>query len=479
VKILAAWVGGYHLNRGYNICTRETLAQVYNPMFHALPPTSGAWAAAPALEREWPLTPGDLLLIKRQHDVLTLARDLIEKHCPGWCMAWREVVEAGRLVTASVCPRVGLAQSCTLLQLTSADVALASCLLATLNSMVVDFCAHQKMSGRRLTPAILDQLPIVPPTTYAAPCAWDHAVLLRDWVTPRVLELVYTSPGLAPFARDCGYDGPAFRWDAVRRRWLYSELEAAYGLLYGLARPEMAFILETCMPGQPPQPSAAASSEALPTTQLILQVYDALHQARETGKAYHSPLAPSPAPPHPGQEHSQRMQGNKARSRLHPVDPRPADTYKTCVPLLDLHTVAGAFVEGEEVEPEIWCGVPPERVLRPGMFVAQMVGHAMEPQIPDGAYCLFERQHDERAQALQGRIVLAQHRDIYDPETGGNYTIRRYVQEQHSGASRSRPTRSVRLLPLHPAYAPIILDNVPTGERHVIATFLTVLDTLA
>jgi hypothetical protein len=35
------------------------------------------------------------------------------------------------------------------------------------------------------------------------------------------------------------------------------------------------------------------------------------------------------------------------------------------------------------------------------------------------------------------------------------------------------------LLPLHPAYAPIILDNVPPGERHVIATLLTVLDTHA
>jgi hypothetical protein len=110
------------------------------------------------------------------------------------------------------------------------------------------------------------------------------------------------------------------------------------------------------------------------------------------------------------------------------------------------------------------------------MFVMQMIGHAMEPQIPDGACCLFERQRDERAHALQGRIVLAQHRNIYDPETGGNYTIRRYTQEQGSGASRNRSTRSIRLLPLHPAYAPIILDNVPIGERHVIATFLTVLD---
>jgi hypothetical protein len=35
------------------------------------------------------------------------------------------------------------------------------------------------------------------------------------------------------------------------------------------------------------------------------------------------------------------------------------------------------------------------------------------------------------------------------------------------------------LLPLHPAYAPIILDNIPTDEQHVIATFLTVIETHA
>src|SRR5712692_269376 len=188
LKILAAWVAGYHLNRGHDTCTRETLAQVYNPMFHALPLTPGAWAAAPALEREWPCTPGDLLLIKRQHDVLALARHLIEKHCPGWCIAWREMVDTANTVIAAVLPRVGLAQTCPLLHLASADATLASCLLANLNSVIVDFCARQKMPGRRLTPEILYQLPIVPPSTYAAPCARDHAVLLRDWVAPRVLE---------------------------------------------------------------------------------------------------------------------------------------------------------------------------------------------------------------------------------------------------------------------------------------------------
>ena len=210
-----------------------------------------------------------------------------------------------------MCPRVGLAQSCALLRLAATDAVLAMCLLANLNSVVVDFCARQKMSGRRLTPALLDQLPIVPPAAYAATCAWDHAVLLRDWVAPRVLELVYTSPALAPLAQDCGYDGPAFPWDAARRHWLHSELEAAYCLIYGLARPDVVFILETCMPGQPSQPLDATSSETLPASDLILQVYDALHQAQRdwysvslTARSASGCSTPRPgaSPAHAGEE---------------------------------------------------------------------------------------------------------------------------------------------------------------------------------
>ncbi|HOZ21920.1 MAG TPA: hypothetical protein PLO28_09075, partial [bacterium] len=52
------------------------------------------------------------------------------------------------------------------------------------------------------------------------------------WLLPRVLELVYTSHDLAPFARDCGYDGPPFQWDEERRFQLRCELDAAFFHLY-------------------------------------------------------------------------------------------------------------------------------------------------------------------------------------------------------------------------------------------------------
>ena len=51
---------------------------------------------------------------------------------------------------------------------------------------------------------------------------------LRKLIVPRVLELTYTAWDLEGFARDCGYDGPPFRWDEERRFMLRCELDAAF-----------------------------------------------------------------------------------------------------------------------------------------------------------------------------------------------------------------------------------------------------------
>ena len=50
---------------------------------------------------------------------------------------------------------------------------------------------------------------------------------------------------MAPFARDLGYDGPPFTWNEEKRRHLRARLDALYFHLYGLSRPEAAYILDT------------------------------------------------------------------------------------------------------------------------------------------------------------------------------------------------------------------------------------------
>jgi hypothetical protein len=67
---------------------------------------------------------------------------------------------------------------------------------------------------------------------------------LAEWVVPRVLELSYSALDLATFAEDLGYTGPPFRWDEQRRRVVKCELDAAFFLLYGVARDDVAYILD-------------------------------------------------------------------------------------------------------------------------------------------------------------------------------------------------------------------------------------------
>lgn len=70
---------------------------------------------------------------------------------------------------------------------------------------------RQKVGGTHLTYGFLRQFPILPPDTYDEPACWTGGTSLREWIAPRVLELVYTAWDMAPFARDLGYDGPPFR----------------------------------------------------------------------------------------------------------------------------------------------------------------------------------------------------------------------------------------------------------------------------
>jgi hypothetical protein len=108
------------------------------------------------------------------------------------------------------------------------------------------------------------------------------------------LELTYTAWDLQPFAQDCGYDGPPFRWDPERRALLRAELDAAFFHLYGLPRDDVDYVMETF-------PIVKRHDEAAHghyrTKRLILERYDAMAAAAATGQPYETVLDPPPADP--------------------------------------------------------------------------------------------------------------------------------------------------------------------------------------
>ena len=135
---------------------------------------------------------------------------------------------------------------------------------------------------------IVKQLPALSPHHYSSE--------LLQLITPRILELTYTSWDIKAFADDVwgeadetlqgaitqawqanvaatgghvgaqppdwlahltpspsegegrgggGFPHPPFKWDEERRAHLRAELDALYGHLYGLTREELAYILDT------------------------------------------------------------------------------------------------------------------------------------------------------------------------------------------------------------------------------------------
>ena len=110
---------------------------------------------------------------------------------------------------------------------------MAFAFLSAVNSFAFDYVTRQKLGGSHMNFFILNQLPAPPPGAYNERVGWIiSSQVLRDWLLPRVLELTYTAWDLQPFAQDCGYPGPPFRWDEERRFLLRCELDAAFFHLY-------------------------------------------------------------------------------------------------------------------------------------------------------------------------------------------------------------------------------------------------------
>ncbi len=158
---------------------------------------------------------------------------------------------------------------------------------------------------------------------------------------------------------------------------------------------------------------------------------------------------------------------------LRVVEPAPEFKYVTCVPLIPLKAAAGAFSELQYIEDEGfgWVEVESRHRLRPGMFVAQVVGKSMEPVIPDGAWCLFRAPVDG---TRQGKTVLVQLRDATDPETGQRYTVKRYESEKTKDGDSWRHER-ITLKPVNSDFEPIVLTGVDEGELQVVAELVEVL----
>lgn len=96
------------------------------------------------------------------------------------------------------------------------------------------------------------------------------------------------------------------------------------------------------------------------------------------------------------------------------------------VPYYDLEIAAGKFSDLQSVEEVKYIELK-NMTNHADYFVCKVVGESMNKIIPNGSLCLFKKYS---AGSRNGLITLVEGNDIFDSETGANYTIKEYSSKK-------------------------------------------------
>ena len=194
-----------------------------------------------------------------------------------WSLAWRSIARAidERTLIASVVPTKAAFGDTVTLLMPDTDDKLAACLLAVLNSLVVDFVLRIKQAGVHASLFYVKQLPIIPPASFTSEDI--------DFIAARVAQLTRTADDINAVWLT---DYPVYTFQEPQARLaLRAQLDAYIAKMYGLSREELAYILDPAAVMGPDHPSVTFPGlkrkeieqygEYL-TQRLVLTAYDAI-----------------------------------------------------------------------------------------------------------------------------------------------------------------------------------------------------------
>ncbi|MBL8952345.1 MAG: helix-turn-helix domain-containing protein [Myxococcaceae bacterium] len=126
------------------------------------------------------------------------------------------------------------------------------------------------------------------------------------------------------------------------------------------------------------------------------------------------------------------------------------------IPVYGFRPAAGAWSRWQRVEISAWVQPPDFIRARKGLCVARVSGRSMEPDVPDGSWCLFAAPWDSPRSGEVGIFMKAE-----EPAGGALFTLKAFA-----------PARGA-LEPRNRAFSPIRAD--PAGTERAFARLLRVL----
>ncbi|WP_207346452.1 hypothetical protein [Arthrobacter sp. E3] len=186
-----------------------------------------------------------------------------------------------RTIISSLTTRVAAGNSCPRITVRNGSQELLS---AILNSFALDFAARPKVGGSNLNFFIAYQLPVLTPESLKVQCYWDTERSVEQWLMHRVDELINTSWTLSE-------PSPPHEWSVERRAQLRAELDAAFFHLYGFRRDDADYAMDNFPIVKRNDETAFGEYRS---KRLILEAYDAMQRAIDTGIPFESTLNPPP-----------------------------------------------------------------------------------------------------------------------------------------------------------------------------------------
>ena len=221
-------------------------------------------------------------------------------------------------------PASGVGNSFPIILQESVDAISISKLYACTSSFTLDYTARQKIGGVNLNFFLVNQFPVLDVSRVESLYGFEYDYLSK-FVLWRVLELTYSAWDMQHFALDCGYDGPPFIWDELRRFEIRCELDALFFHLYlgsdsewqATTSPSGHLAISPTRHNAhflSPRHAVEYIMESFPivkrkdekeygeyrTKRRILEIYDAmtpLFESEAPQAFYSSPLDPPPGPP--------------------------------------------------------------------------------------------------------------------------------------------------------------------------------------
>ncbi len=154
------------------------------------------------------------------------------------------------------------------------------------------------------------------------------------------------------------------------------------------------------------------------------------------------------------------------------LSPEDAADCPNAAPDFEPKIAAGDFSKEHWLQDCQYAELLDHFTAKPGFFLAQVVGESRNHRIPNDSWCHFREPSDG---SRNGKVVIVRSRDIQDPDTGGQYTVKVYRSEK-TETEDSWSHRRIRLEPdsNDPAFQTLVLEPDSSTDLQVIGEFVAI-----